>query len=774
MSFGTSLIPGTRMPPPPNAVINFTLPDEPSLEEMKAKFPHRVPKNRNWSGYDAKVITYSGEYAITSPNMDFVPSYIFEQAKLHTRKDGRWGYLDPFQTPQEWSQAFCWAPLIPRKDGIEFDRAEHATLFIWRTPDLEHTREENGLRRIASWFYSALEECAQIVAEAVKDFVKKRGRPCGVAETLLLAMRRNLINVRRPLSLRDICLVVANFQHCWLDLLAMLLYYQDYWDCVRNLQPGMGPWDVNTRLMGVFTNKDSMALNLWEAGVPVWHICKIDSLPSDLRINKRVTMTWDKDIETHLDDVQPLSPIHTGFETLDDWIKHAGPSNAKSATVAETFSPSAPSTSLAILAGPSNHHALPPPSATRQADLKTILPGLVDEISAHVISKVGKTLSPSAPPSWEDPVLSTTLTPVVDVWATALWKVDHGINTGGNILRHGFPFPDPLQILWVESGDWFASGCVGFPATKIWREILNGLLQFISETNQDEPTYAGYRQISWLLPPPWDTLLVITKQSEKNCGIRQAALDFLGSSKQQFQILQRQVPDEVHFHDRSWRIEEVHTMPSVEVQTIFWELTELLLRYELLLMDHVLCAQLRSNVAIQSECERLVALVFGTSSLDAVIHDALPDFGVGLTSSDPVRRWERLVHLVKLMSSWPGARELLLPSATDPGYLEAEQSSLPPVKRPAPLEEVSAPSTYLITDDMSRKYTQLKKQKSFVRPVFHLGGQSYGQLDSHFQSSITKESTSMVPSSDDPFVHIEDIASPMAPQKSIPHLFGLS
>ena len=184
-------------------------------------------------------------------------------------------------------------------------------------------------------------------------------------------MRRNLINLRRPLSLRDIRLVVADFQRCWLDLLAMLAYYRDYRDHVRNLQPGVGPWNVNTDLMGVFTDKDSVALTLWEAGVPVWHIRKIDALPSDLHVSKRVTMTWDLDIKTNLDDVQPLSPIHTGFggearaylcqpignlaignyipllrsETWDDWIKRAGPPNANSAIVAETFSPSVPSTS---------------------------------------------------------------------------------------------------------------------------------------------------------------------------------------------------------------------------------------------------------------------------------------------------------------------------------------------------------------------------------------------------------------------------------------------
>ena len=146
--------------------------------------------------------------------------------------------------------------------------------------------------------------------------------------------------------------------------------------------------------------------------------------------------------------------------------------------------------------------------------------------------------------------------------------------------------------------------------------------------NQDDPVYAGYHQISWLIPPPWDKGLMIMKQLVKNHKVCQAMLDFLGASKQQFQTLQCQVPEEVYFHDRSWQIKEVPAMPSEEVCAIFWELTELLWWYELLLLDHVLCAQLQSNLAVHTECEGLVVLVFGTSFLNVVIHDPLPELQV--------------------------------------------------------------------------------------------------------------------------------------------------
>jgi hypothetical protein len=127
----------------------------------------------------------------------------------------------------------------------------------------------------------------------------------------------------------------------------------------------MGPWDVNPNWMGVFMDKDSLVLSLWEAGVPVWHIHKIKSLLKDLCVGKRVSMKWDPDIETHHDPASPHTAIHTRFrgearaylcrpignlalgnyvplllsESWDTWVKCAAPPNSNSLMATETFSP---------------------------------------------------------------------------------------------------------------------------------------------------------------------------------------------------------------------------------------------------------------------------------------------------------------------------------------------------------------------------------------------------------------------------------------------------
>lgn len=56
--------------------------------------------------------------------MDYIPAHIFGQAVLRPREDGRWGYIDPFQMPQAYSNDFPWSCVIPLK-GMLFDVSCH-------------------------------------------------------------------------------------------------------------------------------------------------------------------------------------------------------------------------------------------------------------------------------------------------------------------------------------------------------------------------------------------------------------------------------------------------------------------------------------------------------------------------------------------------------------------------------------------------------------------------------------------------------------------------
>lgn len=146
-----------------------------------------------------------------------------------------------------------------------------------------------------------------------EKFCNDRGKPSGVVHTLVMAMRRNILKLRMPRKLRDIRILVADFQRCWLDLYAFLVYELEIRERRKALQANMAGWDVNTGWMGAFTDKESWVMRLWEAGIPVWHIRKIDDLPRGMKVGKRTLMKWNPDIETKLDPDDPASPVHTGF-----------------------------------------------------------------------------------------------------------------------------------------------------------------------------------------------------------------------------------------------------------------------------------------------------------------------------------------------------------------------------------------------------------------------------------------------------------------------------
>lgn len=503
------------------------------------------------------------------------------------------------------------------------------------------------------WFYDTLNDLGLLLGLQAKDWTTKRGRQSSIADSLVMGMRRNLLYLRNPASLRDIRLHVADFQRSWLDLYALLLFYTDVRDRARTLQPDMQPWDVDPTWMGTFTDRDSLVLTLWEAGCPVWHIRKVDSLPADLKVGERVVMTWDPDIVTELDPDEPNAVVHTGYggearAYLCRPLGHLQLSNYKPVVTTESWSdylarrpPSTSdntsdlpdsvdfTTSISISA-PSSYASTPIEFCSRRhPDFTT----LADQITSRVVEQVGRSvaqtqtsrqsrshtrsnhrkhrdslvsltpsnmiLAISRPPTatssraascrdddreddWSD-AAHALLPPMASVWASALARVDRTATPRGSLVGSGFPFPDPVQIARVQNGDrvtrylanWLiirqawvrgiATGRLHYPTLKIWREILNGLPQYITADNHEDPAYASYWEISWLLPPPYLSDEHLSKAAEKARKLRTSALEFLGDSQNEFQVLQRQVPEELHFHTHSWPTEQFRSLPEPQV-----------------------------------------------------------------------------------------------------------------------------------------------------------------------------------------------------------------
>ncbi|KAH7905709.1 hypothetical protein BJ138DRAFT_1118222 [Hygrophoropsis aurantiaca] len=75
--------------------------------------------------FNAKCIMLIGDWVISSPNMDYITYYSFEQQELQLRADGRLGAEDVFQTPQCGDKKYLWYTAMEKdfvvEDGLGVD-----------------------------------------------------------------------------------------------------------------------------------------------------------------------------------------------------------------------------------------------------------------------------------------------------------------------------------------------------------------------------------------------------------------------------------------------------------------------------------------------------------------------------------------------------------------------------------------------------------------------------------------------------------------------------
>jgi hypothetical protein len=222
-------------------------------------------------------------------------------------------------------------------------------------------------------------------------------------------MRRNVLTLQQiPMTFGDLSLVFADFQRCFLDLYAKLTFDKDVKERPRLLQVG-DRHDVNPNWIGAFTNEAKVAITLWEAGVPVWHIRDRHQVPRDIRVGSVVSMWWNPTIVTRIyEDAVPA--IHTGFpgqarahlcrpvgcvniseygptlphESLADW-------NTRSGTVQVGESSAASLSAIHVV------QAEPLFRSRRETNsvVESMSADVIAQISQQVVSDVGKVMTPS-------------------------------------------------------------------------------------------------------------------------------------------------------------------------------------------------------------------------------------------------------------------------------------------------------------------------------------------------------------------------------------------
>ncbi|KIJ58569.1 hypothetical protein HYDPIDRAFT_34044 [Hydnomerulius pinastri MD-312] len=110
-----------------------------------------------------------------SPNMDYIPLYIFGSAQLCARRDGCWGYVDPFQSPQDFANEFTWVPLIPKLGCLHNEELKDHKWVIWHMLTVvdifkENLNQDLNVGHLLKHFISALQACVVFVTEKAERF----------------------------------------------------------------------------------------------------------------------------------------------------------------------------------------------------------------------------------------------------------------------------------------------------------------------------------------------------------------------------------------------------------------------------------------------------------------------------------------------------------------------------------------------------------------------------------------------------------------------------
>jgi hypothetical protein len=251
---------------------------------------------------DAAALARLGSWIITTPNTPWVPKPFMEKEALQMRADGRFGYIDPYQWPQLWSEQYPWSVAIPSKN---YYSSPSPIAWAWYTPRYEDfvLQKDSGKGNLNRTTIAGLRGLLEVIQSRFKSYQRAhlpRGsltRAEGVHSTLKKLW--NIIELSH-LSWRDTVVHVGDYERVFLELYAIMDYDQLILDRLRMQSGAATDSDPgHPRWLGGFTKAPLMAEQLFAAGVPVWLI-RDEAEVSEKIIVQDIVDAWDPtDIVVH-------------------------------------------------------------------------------------------------------------------------------------------------------------------------------------------------------------------------------------------------------------------------------------------------------------------------------------------------------------------------------------------------------------------------------------------------------------------------------------------
>lgn len=220
--------------------------------------------------YDARVLYHVSPWIMTSSNLDHIPFIDINPTNLRARADGRFGLEDYASVPQLYSEAYPWAPLIPRQPATAEMFDKHEYCILWEDLQMSDFITPNGsvfgeFGVLHEGVHARLHRKLKEIEQRVIYGIAHGPFPQQVSSTAsaMMAIVRRLREL--PMTYRDLVLQWTQAQRLGLDLLGMHAYYG--WMSQRMMQRHR-VWPLAPEFIGCFTQNPATAENMHYAGIP--------------------------------------------------------------------------------------------------------------------------------------------------------------------------------------------------------------------------------------------------------------------------------------------------------------------------------------------------------------------------------------------------------------------------------------------------------------------------------------------------------------------------
>lgn len=263
----------------------------------------------HWARGLAHAFTDKDTHCVTALNVPWVPWPVVGHVAISLRSDGRFGVEDPLNWPQLYSPSRPHLAFIPKRPTHQASCAP-----IWTTPTPTDFLQANDDPSGQAYGYlssrkllllrTSVEELDYIIHGFLCDTPAPQTQYVEEILRLQAATRNALALFAVPSSFRNIVSLAGRLHRCFAECLAYMRWHfvtQRVAPSSRvreavELEPGIDGLGV----MGAFCTDQSIAQQLYAAGVPVWYV-QVRHMVGNIQIEGRQPVHFTKPTDVVVD-----------------------------------------------------------------------------------------------------------------------------------------------------------------------------------------------------------------------------------------------------------------------------------------------------------------------------------------------------------------------------------------------------------------------------------------------------------------------------------------